>query len=416
MPITISGKIEFPYAEQLSSVFCGPACIEMMLNYLQVKLAIDPNDTRPTQQILNTNEYRDFKPNGLVSITGHPSWPTWITSPEKMINVLHKADADSGHWINYYDVANHNNNFNVTRKLFLEDLVLRTTNDSNLPPPIVPVHGNSHWVVLYQYTEKDGKKSFNGNDPIYYATKTKTGTSGSESFSCEGKINVAHKNINFMTPASMLMLEQTVNNANLTSRMRWQPPAPPIAILPVTQPTKPIPARDVPKIVLEKLDAFGINSPCLAGRHIQGTTPGDPLLVRRLEQNPNDSSDDYYLISLQKPSFENYLLVRIDATTGQYLDSLGIPPTQYLLGKSTSDPFLNEILNTMPAELKSPFQQQLLSNPRLIWKPCVQSLSPFYPFYEVTVPATPRKPSTKYYVRIDGKFFTEGQLMVMPNT
>lgn len=413
MSIIIAGKNEFPYARQIGTIYCGPACAQMMLKYFQVPIVL--HDGKSEQQILF--DYISSKPPGEVPISDNPAWASWITGPHRMVNILHGADASSAHWINYFDKSLHQNSTSSARDAFLVSLVDRAKNESSTPPPIIPIHDSSHWVILYQYVDKDGKKSFNGQDPIYYPEDTGIGLSSGDSYSWEGKINVAHKNINFKRAENFLMIEQTIINANMTSRMGRQPILIPDVIdPPISQPMKVIPADTIKKIVPEKLNAFGITSPCLAGKHIQGTRPTTPLLVDRLDSPPSDNSDDYYLIGMQNSNNENYLLVRINATTGLYLDSLGTPPTQYLLGNSTSGTFLNQVLSTMPSDLASPFQQQLQNSPKLVWKPCAQSQSAFFPFYEVAIPATPTRRKVKYYVRIDGKYFSEAQLMPPPNS
>ena len=144
----------------------------------------------------------------------------------------------------------------------------RTKNEIGGPPPIVPIHDNSHWVVLYQYIDSNGMKSFNGNDPIYYDTKTKVGPSDGGSFSWIGKINVAHKTANFKSQDNLLLIEQTAGGTNITSRMARNPFAITLPITPVVPPARVIPADTVQKLVPEKLSAFGVSSPCLAGRHL----------------------------------------------------------------------------------------------------------------------------------------------------
>ncbi|HMV87368.1 MAG TPA: hypothetical protein PLD20_08510 [Blastocatellia bacterium] len=417
MPTTVFGKTLFPYSEQIGSVFCGQACTQMMLSYLQVQLPNNPQTTLTTYKDTNVSSIKSQVSKDISDL-----WGKWASSPDQVINMLHGPDQSSNHWINYFDKTKHSNSFASTRDAFLLALVSRAKNDAGIPPPIIPIHSGSHWVILFQYSEtvnKDGtlSRSFIGNDPIYYPTETGIGPSGSASFSWEGKISVAHKNINFKDLENLLIIEETYQG-NQFSRLGRQPSIPEPPVL-VAQPRTPIAPNLLREIVLRKLDSFGISSPCLAGRHLQGTTPSPPLLVRRMGRNPMDYSDDYYLIGMQTSDLKNKLLVRIDATTGLYLDSLGIPPTAYLFGSATPVSMLNQVLSQpeMPNELKMALEQLFTALPspgfKLVWKPCTQSQSAFYPFYEITI-SQPRP--VKYYIRIDGRFFTESQLTIAPNT
>lgn len=418
MALTTFGRTVFPYAAQVGTVFCGQACTEMMLDYLQVPLlGTQPQATLTSYKDKNATNLAFSVPSDISSL-----WGKWASSPHQLVNMLHGIDLSSSHWINYFDKANHSGDFEWTRTAFLSALVGRTKDDSGPPPPIIPIHGNSHWVVLFQYAEKETNgnfsRSFIGNDPIYYSTKTGVGPSNGSSFSWEGKINVAHKSINFKNPENLLFIEETISGINQLSRKGSQS-SPPILQASLPQPKIPIASGRIKEIVLRKLDAFGISSPCMAGRHLEGCSPSSPLLVRRMDRNPNDYSDDYYLVGMQIDNNENKLLARFDATTGLYLDSLGIPPTPYLLGTSTPASLVNNVLAQpgMPNELKTALEQLFITslNPifKLVWKPCTQSQSAFYPFYEI---ATPPPRSIKYYVRIDGRFFTEAGLTVSPNS
>ena len=114
MAITIAGKSDFPYDKQIGSLFCGPACAHMMLKYFQV--LVTPTDGKSEQEMLN--DYKVFAPPNAIAIQNPPTaWTVggWITSPNELVNMLHKADADSVHWINYFDKAKHGNNPTLTK-------------------------------------------------------------------------------------------------------------------------------------------------------------------------------------------------------------------------------------------------------------------------------------------------------------
>ena len=128
---------------------------------------------------------------------------------------------------------------------------------------------------------------------------------------------------------------------------------------------------------------------------------------------PDAPDENYYLIGLQHSSNKNRYLTRLDAYDGQYLDSLSIPPTEYLLGKSAiGSEMYKKVEEQMVPQMKKvswfrAFEAELgrtnldgVEEPNLIWKPCNESQSPYYPFYEVS------DGQTTFYVRIDGEVFT----------
>lgn len=110
---------------------------------------------------------------------------------------------------------------------------------------------------------------------------------------------------------------------------------------------------------------------------------------------------------------ENKMLVRVDIGTGLYLDSLSIRPTIYLLDKPRYNASLVDRVKRRIAFFKRDAQKstvqrwteaflRALSSPEtsLVWRPCDESPSAFYPFFEI-------KENSKvlFYVRIDGQVF-----------
>jgi hypothetical protein len=159
---------------------------------------------------------------------------------------------------------------------------------------------------------------------------------------------------------------------------------------------------------MEEMIAYGVMSPADSRSIPPGPSPGAPLLVKA----PDRPDENYYLIGLQYSSNINRFLARLDAYDGQYLDSLSIPPTEYLLGKSAIgskvyEKVYEQLVTRMEKESWfRAFEAELsrtnpdgVEEPNLVWKPCNESQSPYYPFYEVCVE------QSTFYVRIDGAVF-----------
>lgn len=108
-----------------------------------------------------------------------------------------------------------------------------------------------------------------------------------------------------------------------------------------------------------------------------------PVLVRRLD------TDDYYYLVPVGPSDELVgAVARVDGGTGEYLECNGFQPR----GAERS-------WGSMLVRSRSADAGNAAAEPEFVWKPCVESRSPYYPFRVVGVGDRAR------YVRIDGKEF-----------
>lgn len=121
------------------------------------------------------------------------------------------------------------------------------------------------------------------------------------------------------------------------------------------------------------------------GRVLRDAVPGDPLLVQRLDM-PGAA---YFLVPWtigDRP----VLMVQVDASSGT---PLGIA----VHADTTRALFLKpeEAMLRMGLE----FPRHEFDRPRLVWRPCQESTTPFYPFYEVHLDRG------DVYIRVDGTIF-----------
>lgn len=100
-------------------------------------------------------------------------------------------------------------------------------------------------------------------------------------------------------------------------------------------------------------------------------------------------------------------MVRVDAQTGSYLDSLYYSENPLLIDQTSATPNLMQYISGQFTDMKKPHWQtafdQQINEPttEMIWLPCQQSISPFFPFYVIIVKAT----SERFFVRLDGRVF-----------
>jgi hypothetical protein len=153
----------------------------------------------------------------------------------------------------------------------------------------------------------------------------------------------------------------------------------------------------------EGLAVYGLNERKNYAGVLQRAKPSAPVLVQRLD-HPDRF---YYIVPVRENERVTPLAIAVDALTGVYLQSAINP----LAGQSVFTTMEREAaLKTVvgrTVELPDRMGRlrvrpdALCHYPHLVWKPCRESLSPYYPFYMFTVGAY------RVYVRSDGAVFTE---------
>jgi hypothetical protein len=135
--------------------------------------------------------------------------------------------------------------------------------------------------------------------------------------------------------------------------------------------------------------------------------PGHAHLVQRL-----DRADSYYYVVPLEAGGDMHAAARVDARFGIYLGSILSPPA---IGGG-HPPGITRLIGTPQAAHAAVAARRieigragplvirpegLFAYPTLVWKPCLESLSPYYPFRLFFIGDRP------IYVRADGRVFTE---------
>jgi hypothetical protein len=135
-------------------------------------------------------------------------------------------------------------------------------------------------------------------------------------------------------------------------------------------------------------------------RALEGTETGNPLLVRRL-----DLPDHYYYLAPLRQGRRVSALARLDARYGFYRGALRLTGERSLWDPLTPAALLERVAGKR-FELPTRRGRLLVRKeaiclfPTLVWRPCRESLSPYWPFYMLTIG------EERLYVRIDGAVFT----------
>ncbi len=134
---------------------------------------------------------------------------------------------------------------------------------------------------------------------------------------------------------------------------------------------------------------------------LRGTDIGEPILVQRLDRN-----DSWYWIVPRTRSGVTTAVVNIDARFGDYMQARALPAgdsTALLtLDRAEVDSFVFDRLHELPERAGELLIRDGLAciSDHWVWRPCNESLSPFYPFRMVSYG------NYRLYVRSDGRVFT----------
>jgi hypothetical protein len=133
--------------------------------------------------------------------------------------------------------------------------------------------------------------------------------------------------------------------------------------------------------------------------------PDERYLVEREDFDPPEY---YYIVPFRNPDGEISLLVSVSAhEKGEVKGSISAPgPTsrfaQALRREAVIQRFAGKE-NVVGGRTVEPKEEELYEF--LVWRPCIESLSPFLPFYRFDIQG--QDGETTLYVRIDGQLFPE---------
>jgi len=171
---------------------------------------------------------------------------------------------------------------------------------------------------------------------------------------------------------------------------------------PAIEATRILTAEEATEVAMEGLRQTGLVERDVWQHALAGTEPGDPILVERMDL-PNHV---YYIVPFQTNRDRVPVLVNVDAFHGGTLaDSLAHPRgSTHFGGAMTRQRVLDELVG-MEVEIDG---KTLTLNaddlhPSMVWVPCRESESPYWPFHLFNV----GHGDFTIFVRIDGAIFTE---------
>jgi len=394
------------YHQQDTDYYCGAACAQMVLDEVGAGL------------LNQDNLYNENHSNSVIE-------SGWATAPDGLQHTLnHEAPAGNPAGLP------HGHPYFALDALSSEDSISRmlawTIHYWQVAPISLVFHAQ-HWIVVRGYTASAAPTSYSDNSysissfdvnnpwppvpsfgpPSNPALAPPPPHSATDSCGTGGGRGIANENVSYTAWHDTYMTGVNFGywNGKFVSVCDPAPPPPPGA--PAFRQTpqhtgRLIAAHDAPRHALEGLAPYGLNERKNYAELLRRFKPGPGVLVQRLD-HPDMF---YYIVPVQESAEVTPLAITIDALTGVYRESAirsndggsvfsaldRERAHQMVVGRTFELPEFGGRLLVR--------KEALCQYPHLVWKPCRESLTPYYPFHMFTVG------SQKIYVRSDGAVFT----------
>lgn len=390
--------LSVPHHQQDTHYYCGAACAQMVLDSIGTGiLGQDPLYTDARNHTAELSSWYN-PPDGLQ----------WLMNDRRPTGF--------GGWFALYSLSTEDAQ---SRKLVWTLLHYQVA-------PIALVYGGDHWLVVrgcditaapasstdvgYSIT------SFDVNNPWPplsdasgdLVTPPPPPHSNGDGCGSGGNRGVANENISYTTWKSTYMTANAYGslwNGKFVSVCDPDPPPErPGELLAERRPydgTDIIDPGDAAELALSGAKQYGLLerddwSLLRRGR------PASPTLVQRLDR----LDSFYYLVPFADDNGEARSAVSVDARFGNYRQAITVDERGAPFAFSLPDEAILDL--TIDRQLELPRREGRLRirkesfclYPTLVWRPCLESLSPYYPFHMITVG------HRRIYVRIDGRVFT----------
>lgn len=288
--------------------------------------------------------------------------------------------------------------------------------------PIALVYGSAHWIVVRGYdvsadpsSSGDTSYTINGFDinnpwPPTPSSAAEPPHSDGDTCGTGGTRGIANEHISYSTWQDDYMTGATGGYWGGKFVAVCDPEVPSQMIGKSSRPKRffkgerIIDKKEALKCAVEGIKFHKLLKKEAWNKRLSQSKPGEPVLVQRLDR----LDSFYYIIPYETGENNSSALVSVDARFGDYKQAAMLPePAPHMLNvkQKQKSRLLADVLKSK-FTLKDNLGELIVRPeafclyPTLVWKPCKESLSPFYPFHMFTIGAH------KIYVRIDGKIFT----------
>lgn len=386
--MTVTEDLSTEYHQQDTDYYCGAASAQMVLEECGVGLLSQVG-------LYNDNHSHSVAESG------------WYTAPDGLTWTLNNRQSSK-----YF----------VLDALSTEDAISRMitwTIHHYQVAPVAMVFGWAHWIVVRGFTASDTPSSsqdvgytisgFDVNNPWPptptpappppHSTGDVCGTGGTR--------GVADEHISYTTWRTDYMTGIPGGHWAGKFVAVCDPEPPPTRHPDRQEPRRPldgdrlIDARAAAEISDRALEEVGLLERKSWSKALDGTQIGQPVLVQRL-----DRPDSFYWIVPRTRGNLTTAVVNVDARYGEYMQARALPDSEgtalLTLDQKDVDGLILDTLFQLPGR-----EGQLRLRPGIacvsdhwVWRPCRESLSPYYPFKLVTYG------DNRLYVRADGRVFT----------
>jgi hypothetical protein len=380
------------YHQQDTDYYCGAACAQMVLDSIGAGIL----DQVPL--------YADNHSHSTIE-------PAWYTGPDGLTWTLNDRRPAA--------FGNHFVLFALTSEDLISRKIVWTIHHYQVAP-VALVYGWQHWIVVRGYdasaapsTYSDTSYSINAFDvnnpwpPTPSPAPPPPHTAG-DACGGGGMRGIANEHITYATWQSTYMtgvpggywLGKFVAVCDPEPPPDWHGDRRPN---PERRPRdRLLNAEEAAERAGAGLKEYGLHEREDWARPLEGAEPQEPVLVERLDR----VGTYYYIVPMGRERGVS-AAVSVDARFGDYLQAVALPEPgpnilEPLERKSTLEHLLDRRIELPERRGELIVDADLLCiYPVLVWKPCRESLSPFYPFRMITVG------NQQLYVRSDGRVFTQ---------
>jgi hypothetical protein len=390
--MAVTENLAVQYHQQDTDYYCGAACAQMVLAQAEVGAGILDQD----------DLYADNHSHSTIE-------PSWYTGPDGLTWTMNDRRPPA-----------FTNSF-VLFALASEDAISRKicwTIHHYRVAPIALVYGWAHWIVVRGYDASDAPNSsadtsytitaFDVNNPWPPTPSPAPPPPHADGDVCGtgGIRGVANEHITYATWQADYMTGVPGGywNGKFVAVCDPEPPAE------RRGPQRPPKRRPGDRLIEPQraaqlaqagLKEYGLYERGEWAKALKGTRPGEAVLVQRLDHLDRF----YYIVPMQVTRRRVPVLTSVDARFGDYRQAAALTGGRsHLLApdpKSVLDMIAGRRVELPDRLGRLPVRREAIClYPTLVWKPCRESLSPFWPFHMLTIGAH------RIYVRIDGAVFT----------
>jgi len=397
--MSVSTNLAVSYHQQDTDYYCGAACAQMVLDSIGAGL-LDQDDL-----------YADNHSHSTID-----SGVNWATAPDGLQWTLN--DRRPAGFGNYFALFALDTEDALSRKLCW------TIHHYGVAP-VALVYGWAHWITVRGYTcsahpatSGDNSYSIDSFDvnnpwpptPSFYTPSLAPPPLHSGSDGCGGggvDRGIADEHITYATWQADYM--DAVPGGHWSGKF--------VAVCDPEPPSERGGARQAPRaresdgrellsakraasLAMKGLERHGLMERKEWARGLKDARAEEPLLVQRLDR----LDSYYYLVPLARRK-DTAALVSVDARFGDYRQSALLPRARHGRAFISADEAYKLIVGRR-IDLGEDRGRVLARKEvvcrcaHLVWRPCRESLSPYYPFYLFAIGAH------RLYVRVDGAVFS----------